>query len=199
MIVNYTDKSEIVNFDETTVSNKINSLIEQYKVDNDIDNINKLTQLEFSALLDYIADSYIKPLNLLKLKDNDGSQYDMNKCCILLDIYIKLCKKYNKVVDDLGYLSISGIKYSTFEEWREGKNILRSKNYDLIKTLYSFNEKTLTDKLLSKDVNPVGVIAILNHTHNWAQQEQIKTRQVEEMDLDTIASRIGIALPDSSN
>lgn len=193
---NVTSNSDIVRWDNNLVCNKIVSMIDNYIAVNDIKDINKLTQLQFNHLLLYISDNYIKPLKLL-YKDNN--RYDIDKCDKLLDIYISICYKYNKVITIDGYCSISGISINTYYAWQNGSRQATNDTVELVKKLNKYNELSLSNKLLSKDINPVGVIAILNHTHNWQQQETIKQRQAESLPLDKIGDMIGIDMTDLSD
>lgn len=197
---NVTNKSDIVKFDISEITTKVLSMIDQYCLDNDIKDIYKLTQLQFNAVLQYIGINYFSKLDLLKSEDNK-LLYDADKVNRVIDLYMLLCNKYNKVCTIHGFSFFSGISDTTIDNWGAGKGAEgASRNYfALYKRIYNYNERTLSDKLISKDVNPVGVIAILNHSHNWQQQEVVKQRQAETIPLDKIASSIGINLLDDKS
>lgn len=179
--------------------NKVNDTIITYCTDNNIDTdkINKLNQIEFNALLMYIGYTVFIPGNILK---RDNKAYDIDRVYECINIYILLCNKYNKVFTVHGFLYMTGINYNTYMSWCSGKSNVTGATYNLsqlIKTLDKLNELSLSDKLLTYN-NPVGGITILNHSHNWSQQEQIKTKQVETLSLEDIRKQVGIGTSDLS-
>lgn len=129
----------------------------------------------FNASLSY-ANTFIG-LNA-KLKNTfDGvnaytiNSYNYDRCMSIAYVYINLCDKYSKVSNVHGYSKLTGIENITLREWGSNRNV--SNNYStIIKILSCSNENMLSDLLLESR-NNIGVIAVLNHNHNWANSTVI--------------------------
>ena len=88
----------------------------------------------------------------------------------VLNIYVyDMCMKYDKEVSVIGYSTLTGISQSIIYEWANGENRkLSSKGMDIYKKLNEFREESLSNKLVTGNKNPVGVIAVLNRQYGWA-------------------------------
>ena len=88
----------------------------------------------------------------------------------VLDIYIfDMCMRYDKEVSIIGFSTLTGIDESIIYDWGNGESgklsTLSSKIY---KKLSQFREESLSNKLVTGNKNPVGVIAVLNRQYGWA-------------------------------
>ena len=88
--------------DNNYLINAIDSCIKDYEIENSVD-ITDIKQLQFNHVLETICNRIIKPLRI-DFKDID-SLYR------IADIYISLCRKYNKTSSLYGYSIISNIPY----------------------------------------------------------------------------------------
>ena len=80
-----------------------------------------------------------------------------------------MCMKYDKEVSVIGYSTLTGISQSIIYEWANGESRkLSSKGMDIYKKLNEFREESLSNKLVTGNKNPVGVIAVLNRQYGWA-------------------------------
>lgn len=111
------------------------------------------------------------------------NSYDYDKCMQVLDIYIyDLCMRYDKEVSVIGYTTLTGIPDSIIYNWKDGSK-LSSAASDIPKKLAKYREESLSDKLVTGNKNPVGVIAVLNRQFGWAspytadsnRQKQVQT------------------------
>ena len=63
---------------------------------------------------------------------------------------------------------MTGISIETFYEWRDGGALWASpKHSEVFKMLNAEREISLSDKLISGKINPVGVLGVLNHFYGW--------------------------------
>ena len=98
------------------------------------------------------------------------NMYNYDMCMDVLNIYVyDMCMKYDKEVSVIGYSTLTGISQSIIYEWANGENRkLSSKGMDIYKKLNEFREESLSNKLVTGNKNPVGVIAVLNRQYGWA-------------------------------
>lgn len=98
-----------------------------------------------------------------------NSAYNFDILYKILDIYIDMCNRYDKEVNQIGFYNLTRIDFNILDEWeyiyRQG--LLNDARGLFFQKLTKFDESSLSDKL-SNGKNPVGVIAILNRRHGWA-------------------------------
>lgn len=117
-----------------------------------------------------------------KIPSNCNS-YDYEKCMQVLDIYIyDLCMRYDKEVSVIGYTTLTGIPESIIYDWKNGSKLSQTAS-EIYQKLAKYREESLSDKLVTGNKNPVGVIAVLNRQFGWAspytadsnRQKQVQT------------------------
>lgn len=97
----------------------------------------------------------------------------------LLDIYIELCQKYNKILSITGYRNLTGIEIEYINQWLYNPG--NTESYHLAKKIYNFREQGITNRLLDSK-NPIAQVAVANKEYAWdgrivqAQAEQTKAR-----------------------
>lgn len=145
--------------------------------ENNINDLKKESQSIWNACLYYIYSHVFKGTNQLKSKPdyNNGlfvtnnNAYNYDLLLDIVDIYIyKLCMQYDKEVSILGFSTLTGINNLTITEWGNNRAKLSDGGFKIYKKLMTFNEESLSDKLVTGKQNPVGVIAVLNRRHGWA-------------------------------
>ena len=90
--------------------------------------------------------------------------------------------RYDKEVSIVGYSTLTGIPDSVIHEWKNG-NKLSQTALEIYQKLAKYREESLSDKLVTGNKNPVGVIAVLNRQFGWAspytadsnRQKQVQT------------------------
>lgn len=172
--------------------NEIMAQLNIFCEENGIEDMKKESQAVWNSALYFIYKNVFKGgvlkstvnynLNSNKIPSNCNS-YDYDKCMDVLNIYIyDLCMRYDKEVSVIGYTTLTGIPDSIIYNWRDG-NKLSSVASDIYKKLAKYREESLSDKLVTGNKNPVGVIAVLNRQFGWAspytadsnRQKQVQT------------------------
>jgi hypothetical protein len=154
-------------------------LIDEFCQLHKIDDMVKESQNRFNAALSYIYTHKIK--NTFNIK-NKGDLYNSINVDVIEYIYnnifISLCNIYNKEISISSFCYLIGVSCSTFENWLFNDNqygITGDLNKDklnnirktFLKNIQRDNENSLQNLLTSGKVNPVGVLAVLNHSHGW--------------------------------
>lgn len=172
--------------------NEIMAQLNIFCEENGIEDMKKESQAVWNSALYFIYKNVFKGgvlkstvnynLNSNKIPSNCNS-YDYDKCMDVLNIYIyDLCMRYDKEVSVIGYTTLTGIPDSIIYNWRDG-NKLSLVASDIYKKLAKYREESLSDKLVTGNKNPVGVIAVLNRQFGWAspytadsnRQKQVQT------------------------
>ena len=176
--------------------NDIDLYINLFCEENNIDNICNISQSVFNGMMIYIYRKCFKNTN--KLKNNNDTysvgfggtsncnSYNISIINELVDYYIYLCRKYDKEISITGFSYMTGIEKETFYSWRDQRgNKASSENSNIFKKLYVGREDSLSDKLVTGKINPVGVLGVLNHHYNWAgvgNMQEDKTKQAATLD-----------------
>lgn len=156
--------------------NEIMAQLSIFCEENGIKDMKKESQAVWNSALYFIYKNVFKGgvlkstvnynLNSNKIPSNCNS-YDYDKCMDVLNIYIyDLCMRYDKEVSVIGYTTLTGIPDSIIYTWRDG-NKLSSVASDIYKKLAKYREESLSDKLVTGNKNPIGVIAVLRRQFGW--------------------------------
>ena len=139
----------------------------------------KESQSVWNSCLRYIYRNVFKNKNLLKQSNNiyninnsipsNYNSYDYDMVLKVLDIYIfDMCMRYDKEVSIIGFSTLTGIDESIIYDWGNGSTKLSTLSSKIYKKLSQFREESLSNKLVTGNKNPVGVIAVLNRQYGWA-------------------------------
>ena len=90
--------------------------------------------------------------------------------------------RYDKEVSVIGYTTLTGIPESIIYDWKNGSKLSQTAS-EIYQKLAKYREESLSDKLVTGNKNPVGVIAVLNRQFGWAspytadsnRQKQVQT------------------------
>lgn len=90
--------------------------------------------------------------------------------------------RYDKEVSVIGYTTLTGIPESIIYDWKTGSKLSQTAS-EIYQKLAKYREESLSDKLVTGNKNPVGVIAVLNRQFGWAspytadsnRQKQVQT------------------------
>lgn len=171
--------TETVNPEEMQIyDNVFQELIDQFCIDNNIDDMRTASQSVWNSCLWNIYKHLFKNSSVLKSKElrHSGNQiqhsnnnaYDMDAVSEILDIYIHdMCMRYDKEVSIIGFTTLTGIAQDTIYEWGNSGNKLSQTRSDIYKKLSQFREESLSNKLATGNKNPVGILAILNRHYSW--------------------------------
>lgn len=158
--------------------NDIQLYLTMFCEENGIEDMKKESQSVWNSALYYIYKHVFKN-GSLKSKDNiynsnnimpsNYNMYNYDLCIDVLNIYIyELCMKYDKEISVIGYSTLTGIPQSIIYDWGNGDRVLSSRSSEIYKKLSQFREESLSNKLVTGNKNPVGVIAVLNRQFGWA-------------------------------
>ena len=194
--------------------NDIQLYLTMFCEENGIEDMKKESQSVWNSALYYIYKHVFKN-GSLKSKDNIynsnnimPSNYNMYDLCIdVLNIYIyELCMKYDKEISVIGYSTLTGIPQSIIYDWGNGDRVLSSRSSEIYKKLSQFREESLSNKLVTGNKNPVGVIAVLNRQFGWASpytSDSNKQRQTltaaELPQLDYKAQNIALTMENTQD
>ena len=161
--------------------NDIQMYLTMFCEENGIEDMTKEPQSRWNSCLRYIYKYVFKNNNnLLRQTDNiyninnpipsTYNSYNYDMVLKILDIYIfDMCMRYDKEVSIIGFSTLTGIDESIIYDWGNGESgklsTLSSKIY---KKLNQYREESLSNKLVTGNKNPVGVIAVLNRQYGWA-------------------------------
>ena len=158
--------------------NDIQLYLSMFCEENGIEDMKKESQSVWNGALRYIRRHVFNNKDVLKSKDNiniynnnipstfNAYNYDtVNSIC---DIYIDLCFINDKEVSIIGFSNLTGIDNDTINIWGNNDNKLSSLSFGIYKKLSQFREESLSNKLVTGNKNPVGVIAVLNRQYGWA-------------------------------
>ena len=158
--------------------NDIQMYLSMFCEENGIEDMKKESQSVWNSALYYIYKHVFKN-GSLKNKDNiyidnnimssTYNMYNYDMCMDVLNIYVyDMCMKYDKEVSVIGYSTLTGISQSIIYEWANGENRkLSSKGMDIYKKLNEFREESLSNKLVTGNKNPVGILGVLNRHYQW--------------------------------
>ena len=114
--------------------------------------------------------------------------YDLlNDIC---DYYIYMSMLYDKEVSIMGFCNLTGIDKDTVTTWSKPDRLSTS-SMRIYKKLCENREESLSNKLVTGNKNPVGVIAVLNRQFGWAspytsdanrQQQPLTAAQLPRLD-----------------
>ena len=158
--------------------NDIQLYLSMFCEENGIEDMKKESQSVWNGALRYIRrhvfnnkDLLKEPNNIYNTNNSIASNYNMynydlvNNIC---DIYIDLCFINDKEVSILGFSNLTGIDNETINVWGNNDSKLSTLSFGIYKKLSQFREESLSNKLVTGNKNPVGVIAVLNRQYGWA-------------------------------
>ena len=168
--------------------------------ENGIEDMKKESQAVWNSCLRYIYKYVFKNNNnLLRQTDNiyninnpipsTYNSYNYDTVLKILDIYIfDMCMRYDKEVSIIGFSTLTGIDESIIYDWGNGESgklsTLSSKIY---KKLNEFREESLSNKLVTGNKNPVGILGVLNRHYQWnmpgVSREQANKRALTAAEL----------------
>ena len=184
--------------------NRIDSAINQFCIDENIDDLKQETQNVFNACIKYIYKMVFKPIDKSLLRDSKcNSVIDYNDIELLtgiLEYYIYICDKYSKAVNVVSFGNLIGLDRTVIYDWAKGDvRKLNPAFSNIYKTLDAERERTLSDLLISGKKQPIGLLAVLNHEKGWnlpGSSREIVHISAKE-DAKAIADRYKAALTDS--
>lgn len=157
--------------------NDIEMYLNQFMIDNNIDDLRTASQSVWNACLMYICRYVFKGTDKLKSKElhkaeglygsTNFNSYDYDTVNSVCDYYIYLCTLYDKEISQIGFSNLTGICLETLNQWGNENVKLSKVSTEIYKKLVRFREESLSNKLATGNKNPVGILAILNRHYQW--------------------------------
>lgn len=172
-----------------------------------IENLRNESQNVWNGALMHVGKNLFAGSDILKdsakfitgaVQPTTNNAYDIAKVSKVLNAYINLCYANDKEVSILGFAKLTCINPDTIHSWGTEGRQLGSTGSDIHKRLRFEREESLSAKLTGGKVNPVGILAILNHHYQWnlpgvsKEPARIQSRSPEE-----IAALYGSKLSDN--
>lgn len=194
------------NFDITEIKARVDALISSYTSIHDIQDLTKAPQRFFTALSAYIGDNLFKGTKILKETStiDNGScmpstcdRYNWDRVAACVSLYVNLCNLYNKSFLFDGIAAFLGC----------GENTLKDNNEKLTQRgvdIYEKREASLSAGVVdTKTTNVTGLLAGLNHWHQWSgtgsNRTEVRETTVMYPVLVDINKSTSEGLPDNSN
>lgn len=178
--------------------------------ENGIEDMKKESQSVWNGALRYIRRHVFNNKDVLKSKDNINiynnnipstfNAYNYNTVNYICDIYIDLCFINDKEVSIIGFSNLTGIDTELIYNWANENTKLSTTSFNVYKKLSQFREESLSNKLVTGNKNPVGVIAVLNRQYGWASPyTSDSNKQRKSISADEIRQLLPKACDSSSN
>lgn len=193
-------------FDIENIKQDIQTLINNFTAVHGIEDLTKAPQRQFMALSSYIGQNYFKKSKILRdntPRDNGSAaifrnrDYDIPKLAACISLYFDICGLYNKAFLYDGVASFIGCSENTL---RENSEKLTSFGIDLNQKRESSLSAGAVDP---KTTNITGLLAALNHWHQWSgtgnNRTEVRETTVMYPVLVDINKSTSESLPDNSN
>ena len=167
--------------------NDIQMYLTMFCEENGIEDMKKESQSVWNAALMYIKRHVFNNNSVLKsstplsgynnnnynnqysnLNNSNCNSYNIDIVNSVCDYYIYLCMMYDKEVSVIGFCNLTGISQDCIYAWANNARELSTSGNEVYKKLNQFREESLSNKLVTGNKNPVGVIAVLNRQYGWA-------------------------------
>ena len=167
--------------------NDIQLYLSMFCEENGIEDMKKESQSVWNAALMYIKRHVFNNNSVLKsstplsgynnnnynnqysnLNNSNCNSYNIDIVNSICDYYIYLCMMYDKEVSVIGFCNLTGISQDCIYAWANNTRELSTSGNEVYKKLNQFREESLSNKLVTGNKNPVGVIAVLNRQYGWA-------------------------------
>ena len=158
--------------------NDIQLYLSMFCEEQGIEDMRKESQSVWNGALRFIRKHVFNNRDVLKSKDNINiynnnipstfNAYNYDTVNYICDIYIDLCFINDKEVSIIGFSNLTGIDTELIYNWGNENTKLSTTSFNVYKKLSQFREESLSNKLVTGNKNPVGVIAVLNRQYGWA-------------------------------
>lgn len=171
--------------------------------DRNITDMCKVSQNRWYNCCQYVYDNVFK-INPVYLKDDNhiSNQYDIDKVNKVLDIYIRLCNDFEKVINIVGFTFFTGIHRDTLNGWVNGER-LGSTASDICKKLDEMREESLVGLQVSGKGNPMNYMPSLNKYCGFnmpgVRDQGSRARALTAEELPRLGANNCIELPNNSD
>ena len=167
--------------------NDIQMYLSMFCEENGIEDMKKESQSVWNGALMYIKRHVFNNNSVLKsstplsgynnnnynnqysnLNNSNCNSYNIDIVNNICDYYIYLCMMYDKEISINGFTFLTGISQDCIYAWGNNARELSTSGNEIYKKLNQYREESLSNKLVTGNKNPVGVIAVLNRQYGWA-------------------------------
>lgn len=167
--------------------NDIEMYLKLFCEENGIEDMKKESQSVWNGALMYIKRHVFNNNSILKsstplsgynnnnynnqynnLNNSNCNSYNIDMVNSICDYYIYLCMMYDKEISINGFTFLTGISQDCIYAWGNNARELSTSGNEIYKKLNQYREESLSNKLVTGNKNPVGVIAVLNRQYGWA-------------------------------
>ena len=167
--------------------NDIQMYLTMFCEENGIEDMKKESQSVWNAALMYIKRHVFNNNSVLKsstplsgynnnnynnqysnLNNSNCNSYNIDIVNSICDYYIYMCMMYDKEISINGFTFLTGISQDCIYAWGNNARELSTSGNEIYKKLNKYREESLSNKLVTGNKNPVGVIAVLNRQYGWA-------------------------------
>ena len=161
----------------------IQSIINQWCIDNDIQDIKKISQLQWGAICMFCG-QYIKNNKILwniekSNATGGGCVYDTQKISELVDIWAYLCRSYSKTPLVNDFRDFSGLSSGYFYN-ANGHSQLTSAAGDFRKKVFEIQQGAIASGIVDGRENPTGKIyfskAVLGWSEDGARRQDLQNQ-----------------------
>ena len=164
--------------DIETFENDIAMYLRIFCEEQEIEDMRSASQSVYNACLRYIQRHVFRDKDILRDKSNiyninnnimsNYNRYNYDLLSDICDYYIYMSMLYDKEVSIMGFCNLTGISQDCIYAWANNARELSTSGNEVYKKLNQFREESLSNKLVTGNKNPVGVIAVLNRQYGWA-------------------------------
>ena len=150
----------------------LQSIINQWCIDNDIQDIRKMSQLQWGAVCMFCG-QYIKNNRILwniekSNATGGGCVYDTQKISELVDIWAYLCRTYSKTPLVNDFRDFSGLSAGYFYN-ANGHSQLTSAAGDFRKKVFDIQQGAIASGIVDGRENPTGKIYFSKAVLGWSE------------------------------
>lgn len=163
--------------EQTVYDSDIDMWLQQFKEENNIDDLRTMPQNTWSSALRYIQKHLFPDRSIFKssqLLDNvlmptNYNTYDFDLLSDVCDYYIYMCLLYNREITIYGFSLLTGIDNKLISQWGSGSagGKLSRGGFNIWEKIITAREESLSARLYDGRQNPVGALSILNHFYSW--------------------------------
>ena len=184
--------------------NDIQMFLTMFCEENGIEDMKKESQSVWNGALRYIRRHVFNNKDVLKSKDNINiynnnipstfNAYNYDTVNYICDIYIDLCFINDKEVSIIGFSNLTGIDTELIYNWANENTKLSTTSFNVYKKLSQFREESLSNKLVTGNKNPVGILGVLTRPSQWnlpgVSREHTGKRMLNDAELPRLNTQI---------
>ena len=171
------EKVEATEDTQEVFENDIELYLKIFCEENKIEDMRAASQSVYNACLRYIQRHVFKDKDILRDKSNvynknnsimsNYNRYNYDLLNDICDYYIYISMLYDKEMSIIGFSNLTCINNDKVTSWNKPDR-LSPLSMGIYKKLCENREESLSNKLVTGNKNPVGVIAVLNRQFGWA-------------------------------